>query len=436
MYLPIKFDLTSQRSYTLTSYSKSVLSNIKTNFEIEYYFSEELVLESNIVPQIIYFLKQIESNSEAKIRYISSKDSEFDKGLVKYQPENIGEKDLYNFITIRIGDKYKTIPSIPIAETIEFEVIRVINYLVSGKLKQIGILVGNDEITKNNFNNLYSTLQSHFYVEFLEIDAEIPEYIDSIIVIGHYALTNNHIHNIEHFLSHGKSMFFAGNGLSTNEGLQYRETPMLSLLREMGLVVEPYLIGSNNSIDYIEDDGSITKYPLNIITYPNRTLKNNTIINPFTGFSGLHTSPIMIKNGDFNYLLKSSKDSWLVDSITGLDGVPESSYNIAVSGVTNIFTKPSRIVALGNNLSLTDFGTNYDFIVRSMYYLVSKEDLLTLRHKVNWDKSLFKVEDSIIRGTILKIISIILFIYPLITIILLKGVFYIFSKLFRIRFKY
>ena len=135
----------------------------------------------------------------------------------------------------------------------------------------------------------------------------------------------------------------------------------------MGVYPEPFLIGDKNSIN---------SYDLNVITFPNRHLKMNEIINPFTGFTGVYLSPISIKNNMFVPLLKTSQLSWLVDSTTGIDGKPETSFNVAAYGegsFSQFFTshytnKKNNILVLGNSISLTDYLHSinyngvYDFI--------------------------------------------------------------------------
>lgn len=275
-------------------------------------------------------------------------------------------------------------------------------------------------------------LSDHFSVKFLFPGDPISEDLSSLVVIGHYGINKTYAKDIGHYLAHGGNVLIAGNGLPINEGLKFRDTPILEALKGLDILIEPYLIGDNNSFDITEDSGNIIEYPLNVITLPATISNDNVLLYPFTGFVGIYLSPVLSNNNNFSNLLFSSKESWLVDSNTGLDGIPEGRFCSAVYGEGS-FSKyfynedlgnSNRLIVLGNSISLTNYiatlGINngYDFILRSLYKLNGDEDLLRVRHKYNWDSSFFKINNSLYKDSIINTYIIVLFLYSLLILII------------------
>lgn len=433
-FIPGRLDLTSLRSHTLTDYSKNIILTSKSSFELYYYYSSEIKRRSTLPEEIIGLLDQFNQVDGFQTHYISDNDSDFEAAVRKYKPDRYGGSSFYNFIVIKYKDHSKVIPLLPYVETLEFEILKVIHYFLNNGLKSVGIYIGNEEYTEDNFSELSLTLEEHFHTVFLFPGDIIPDYLDGLLVIGHFGINSRYTRDIGHYLSLGGNLILAGNGLPTSHGLIYRETPILEALKDCGIIIEPYLIGDKHSIKVKDNNGHSVEYPLNVITYPNRELKGNSIVDPFTGFTGIYLSPVLALADQFKNILYTSKEAWLVDSITGLDGVPEGEFSVAVYGeghFSESFTgipssAENRLMVLGNSMSLTNYlasidtDNGYDFIIRSLYSIVGYEDLIKIRHKYNWEKTFFKIERSLYRESVLYIIkTMILYIYPLFILIIL-----------------
>lgn len=422
LFIPGSIDLTSLQSHTITKYTKNLINSSNSEFELSYYYSEKLLTSSDMPKQIIHLVNQLNNLKNFKVNVITDKNPSFSEAIRIYQPGSLDDGSIYNFIVIKSKDFFKVIPFIPYVETLEFEISKVLQYFLNNGLKRVGLYIGNEEFTEDNFTALNTALSEHFKTSILFPGDIIPDDLDALFVIGQYGINYTYTSEIGHYLSHGGNLIIGDTGLPTSENLNYRDTPMLEALRSTGIEIEPYIIA---------EKGNTEDYDLNIVTYPNRELKGNSIVLPFTGFLGIYTSPILIKSGNFVNLLYTSKQTWLVDSTTGLEGVPETDFPVAVYGEGNFsesFTgikssEINKLLVIGNSVSFTDYivgvaGDNsFDFIIRSLYTMVGEEDLMTIRHKYNWEKTLIKFERDIYRDSKLFVLKLLILLYPFLILI-------------------
>lgn len=407
-FVGFQTDLTERGRYTLTSYSKSYIEGLDDNITLDLYLAEESRDVSSLVKQ----LHSLESITGS----IIYGDSALYRDAVRlYEPLSTDGEN-YNFIVIQLGQDMIVIPHLIHFDTLEFEILRVLTFLNTGYQKRVGVYIGNSDFKEENFISFRGLLSEHVESDILFPGDPIPTDLYALIVVGHFDINNYYSNEVWSYLESGGNILFALNGVDTRRNLLSRKTPILNKLEELGVVILPYLIGDYRSVGLQESDGTIKEYPLNLQTFPNRDLVENPIVTPFTGLTALHSSPVITDNRNFSTLLYSSKEAWLVDSTTGMDGTPESQYPIAIGGELD---SGSRVVVIGNNLGLTEYNSNQDFFLRSVYYLIGDEELLSVRHKYNWDRSMSKIETSLYRGTLINVVRALILISPIWLLLLL-----------------
>lgn len=428
-FIPFKFDSTLLKSHSIAPYTKEIVQNMDSEIYLSFYYSKDLIKKSSLIKETIFQLEMLNSLEKVHVLYIPDSEDKFKRDIIKYQPIRIEDKDLYSFIVVKYKNRYQVIPGIPYVETLQFEILKVIKYLKDDGLKRVGLYIGNDVFTKENFTVLNSKLKEHFFTTFIFPGESIPENLDTLIVIGHYGINDYYKEEIGHYLADGGNILIAGTGLPTDRNLNFRSTPVLESLESLGVVIEPYLVSDKNN--------NINSYELNVVTRPNRLLTGNSITDPFTGFIGVYLSPVLVKNESFSNLLYTSDLSWLVDSTTGLEGVPEGSFPVAAYGegsfstffTVNSSAKKNRMLVLGNSMSLTNylytlgFESSYDFIIRSVYVLNGDNKLIDVRNRYNLDKSYYKLESNLYRKSILNIVYIFfIIIYPVFVFLLCLSI--------------
>lgn len=427
--IPGSMDMTMLRRYSLTQETIELLDSSEDNISVSYYYSEDLERKSNYVSDIKDYLKLYNRHRHCDVNILTDNVPEFQKYIGLYNPYPL-DNDLYSFLVVENKKGKRIIPIVSYSEELEFNILKALDDIIFGK-KSVVIMPGEEGYTEDSFTMLNQVLSSHFNVSYVFPGDEIPENTSSLILVGHYAVDYNALSQIGDFMSRGGNILIAGTGLPTEEALEYRDTPILDALKYCGVYIEPYLIGDNNNIGLIDDEGRVTPYPLNVVTSPVKG-EYSPVVFPFNGFDALYLSPVNSESINFIPLLQSSNESWLVNIESGINGVPEGSYTAAVLGLGAFAhnfsgeqsSTENRIIVLGNSLSLTDlshsFGIDngYDFVLRSLYFLNGDEDKLYSKDKMLWEKTFYKV-DSSIRFYLTKFLWILfVIIYPVTVLII------------------
>lgn len=417
-FLKVDFDLTYRGSYSINSVTKELIADAKTPINITYYSSSE-------IEEVSQYLELFGRLDNVNYREVGKSDNSFEKAVKSFKPIEIDDTGLYSFIVIEYLTRYRIIPIVSVIESLEFDLLKEFLFLITGELNNVGIIIGNHEYIQDDFSILTEVLEKEFNIEFFDLGSDIPGYIDSIIVIGHKDLDYDHISRIGDFLSDGGSIFIGANGVDVSRNLEEVKSPFLDSLAYSGIFVDPFLIGDNNNVGILDEEGRVTPYPLHVITRPNPVLKTIPLLNPFPNFNAIYLSPVRSTLLGSKDLLVTSDDSWVVNSQSGLDGIPIGSQSGAVYLETDLWKHFSgkdsdvinKIIILGNTRSLTNLSYNlgissgYDFIVRSLYYLLGKEDYISVKYKFNFDNK-YNSEDIIF----FKLFFIL--IYPVIVLIL------------------
>jgi len=395
-------------------------SKLDESIRIEHYFSEELLTYNEGVKESLILLRRFNNLNNIDILTITDRSDDFLKAVKRFKPIKYNNDELYNFIVVKYKEHYQVIPNIPNTGYLQFEIAKVFKYLIDGGLKKVGLYIGNEEYSEDNFSVLYSKLKEDFNVLYIFPGDSIPHDVDTLVILGQFGINDYYTQEIGHYLAHGGNILFAVNGLKTSNNLQRVDTSILGSLKELGVYPEPYLVA---------DIRGINDYVLNIEAIPNRSLTGNQIVDPFSGFVGVHTSPVHYNNNLYKPLLFSSQLSWLVDSSTGIDGSPESSFPLAVYGesaISKYFTdsyseKINRFLVVGSSMSFTDYlySTNifssYEFIRRAIYVLNGDSNLINVRNKRSREVGYYKIESNLYRNSIISSFRILfIFIYPII----------------------
>lgn len=419
LFNPSRMDLTSRGSYKINNVTLNTISKARVPVNITYYSSGNF-------GQIDSYLELFNRLDNVNYRKIGPEDSTFNSAVKSFKPIEIEDSGVHSFLVIEYLTRFNVIPLVSLIETLEFQLLKELDFLITGNIDSVGILIGDNEYIKDDFSVLQEVIENDFIIEYIKPGHKISDFIDCLIIIGHRDLNYEDIVNIGDYLSNGGSILIAANGVDISNNLNPVDTPLLRGLEEAGIKIEPYLIGDNDNIGIVDEQGRETPYPLNVITKPNMD-NNGAYLSPFPGFNAIYLSPVKTNIDSAWDVLTTSSDSWLVDSKSGLQSNRFGSYSGAIYLETDLWktfagkesNKTNRALILGNTRSLTNLSYNlgisrgYDFIYRSIYYLLDKEDYLEVRHKFDYH------DYNIKTGNELPHIYFHLFIYPVLVVIAL-----------------
>lgn len=419
LFNSFRVDLTSRGSYKINNITLNTISKARVPVNITYYSSGHF-------DQIDSYLEIFNSVENVNYRNVGPEDSTFNKAVKSFKPIEVEDSGVYSFIVIEYLTRYKVIPLVSLIETLEFQLLKELDFLITGNVDSVGILIGDNEYIKDDFSVLHEVLEHDFIIDYINPGSKISNFINCLIVIGHRDLNYEDITLIGDYLSSGGSILIAANGVDITNNLNPVDTPLLRVLKEAGIIIEPYLIGDNDNVGIVDEEGRETPYPLNVITKPNKDI-DGAYLSPFPDFNAIYLSPVKTNIDDAWDVLITSEDSWLVDSKSGLNSNRFGSYSGSIYLETDLWktfagkesNKINRVLILGNTRSLTNLSYNlgisrgYDFIYRSIYYLLDKEDYLGVRHKFDYHDYKIKL------GHDLPNIYFHLLVYPVLIIIVL-----------------
>ena len=154
--LPLGLDLTTQKYFSLRPYTKKVISNLEGQLEIELYLST--IDDTNLTNKVLILINSLRKLNNISVSIAASNTDRFKNAVLEYKPNN---KDS-SFLVVKYNNFYQVIPSVPNFAFLQFEIVKVIEFLVNGGLNRVGIYIGNEDLTEDNFTYLQKTLMEDF----------------------------------------------------------------------------------------------------------------------------------------------------------------------------------------------------------------------------------------------------------------------------------
>lgn len=235
-FINIKIDLTHSRKFSITEYSKKIISSISEPVSITYYLSSSL---KNLYPQVKDVSDYLETFSSASdeisFRIVNPSNQDLQKKLEDYgingQPIRTNSvssstvTNVYSAVVIDYLGMTETIPFVLSAATLEFDLAQKINSLIEEKKPLVQIVCANSLSVENDYSYLFPYLKSLGYIPFV---SELPskasvqnksfsEFTEvPLIVLGCENFTREDTRILEEFLLDGGRAFVATQPYSVN----------------------------------------------------------------------------------------------------------------------------------------------------------------------------------------------------------------------------
>jgi ABC-type uncharacterized transport system involved in gliding motility auxiliary subunit len=360
------------------------------------------------------------------------------------------------------------LPWVISTDTLEYDLTSRIRSMVSDTERRIGVIVGdNFRQWREDFGYLGRTLSDAGYlVRVISPGDEIPDNLPAIFVLGGVEnLDSWALYRIDRYIQQGGRVLFAVKGVfidtpgGTVEARQQEDHGLLQMLASYGVIVRPELVLDRTALTLQYQNrmpsGAIQ---YRIIRYPfwiGITQDNGNLEHPVSaGFSGLDlywSSPlelVPLPQVEAIPLFYSSHEAWLMrgDFYTN----PEMTYYInkdaadtrgtkilgaSLSGEMPSFfqgspkpvregsdeqlpdmpsqTALSRIIVVGdvdfatNMISASNASKNLDFLLRAADWLVSDDDIITIRNRQANAGRLDKITEPEKRASAMRFIQIV-----------------------------
>ncbi|NLK46217.1 MAG: GldG family protein [Treponema sp.] len=425
-----RIDFSKDKVFTLSDYSKNLLSNVSEKVQITYYVSDKL---SSLYPEardVKDFL--IEYTSKSKLVSVSIQDPQktgleqklLSLGIEAQQIQTSTATEtsfvsVYSAIVLEYRGKIEMIPFVVSTAGLEFELTSMLQFLIDNITRKVQILVGNDFTLDNDYIYLVPWLESAgflctqvFQTELAKLDYSIP-----LLVLGSKNLKADDIFEIENFIMQGGNAAFCVSKNNVNIYTDWTAQPdtntlLTDLLDYWGISIQNQLVLDiiNYRIEMQSDKqdsrNEYINYPFWIVT-GRHSLNFENILS--FGYSGLETywaNPIeLFEDSNLNKItpiLKTSTKASLMSEpfdtdpfrnktrifedkaqyilAATLQGKVKGYYTTAESPNVKIFVladqyAPSRMIEYTNSPH------NMDFFVSVLLWLSNEDNLLQIKNK-------------------------------------------------------
>lgn len=354
----LRFDLTSQKTFSISKASKDAVKNIDSPLSVKIFFSKNLPAPYNTVEQYLtdimaeyksnaseYFSYQVFDMRKPENKKIAS---EFGLGPVQIdtlESTGFSSKIAWMGLAITYGDYIATLDSLKTTTDLEYKITTTISKIMvaqntnSEMLFEVGYIKGHGEnelysnqyaqsyaeIGSGNFKNMLSDI---YTVKEINLAAEeIPDSIKAIIVNSPKSeIPEEELFKIDQFIMNGGNAVFFVNPLE--EFIPDQNSYPVYLPNESGIIpfLENYGIKVNQS--YVMDEKcytqSIPNFGKQILSWApvvekNSLAKNNPVTQNLGGLIFFENGPIDCTKAEENenlkttVLAKSSPNSWTMN---------------------------------------------------------------------------------------------------------------------------
>ncbi len=449
-----RLDFSKNKTFSLSQYTKTLLSNIDTQVKITYYRSNSL---ARIYPQVrdVSDYLNTYSSQNKKISFLivdPEKDSKTSQMLEEYgitsQPfvnatKNSTEyTNVYSAIVIEYKGNYEVIPFLISTDTIEYDLDGRINHLVNNKSRTVNIVIGNGLSFSEDYSYLVPWLNSQGFIcnpLFIE-DSYFVESLDAssgpLLVIGDSKMNIEAAAAIENYilLEKGNAIFTVspfdcdifGNW---NLSLNYTNH-IIDMLENWGINFSNRIVGdiscSRITMSSSETDqqtgveGSIytrvLNYPLWINVLPQQNTKQGI---------NLSWVPELIVSGNAKPYLYSSTASWTYEinpeypdklietnpfileengyTMDNTNKILAAKIEGSLTGLYNLYScENSNIVVIPDQYFLHSLMTGYTGETKNFYFITNtllkmneEFELAEIQDKTTKNTSLFKISDEV-----------------------------------------
>jgi len=375
---------------------------------------------------------------------------------------------VYSGIVIEYLDKTETLPWVLSTDTLEYDLTSRIRSMVMDTERRIGVIVG-DSFRQwgEDFGYLNRSLaEAGYRVRLIPAGDEIPDSLPAIFVFGGSEdLDEWALYRIDRFIQQGGKVLFAVKGVyvdtlnGTIEARKQEDKGLLDMIASYGVTIRQELALDRNalSLQYQMRMPSgaiqyrIVRYPLWIGVLADNGNSEHPISARFQGLDLYWASPLELHPTDQIEavpLFTSTNNAWSLKSAFYTS--PEASYlfdtdaaetrgakilGASLSGQFTSFFKdapkpvregsqeelpdmprqanPSRIIVVGdtdfatNIINATNARHNLDFLLRAADWLVSDDDIISIRNKQPQTGRLDRIVDSDKRSSAMRFAQIV-----------------------------
>ncbi|TCW60840.1 Gldg family protein [Treponema sp. J25] len=415
--LYVRWDITKNKSYTLSKVSRELYKEIPERVTITYYISDKLKAIHPIPQEIIDLLREYANHSRGRIRLVVQDPVKAGTAAVAeqlgVQPQQIQtvEQDqasvamVYTGIVVEYLGKTEVMPVVFSLDTLEYDLTSRIRALVSQQERTLGVLIGDSgKLWSRDFGLLDKALTGAGYkIRQVYPGEEIPTNIVALFVIGGVEqLEDWDLYRIDYYLQQGGKVLFAVDGVmvDTQTGMYAtarQDKGLLAMLSHYGVTVEKALLLDKACLTIPYQIRSYTgavqfkllRYPHWVTILAENGNKSHPVTANFQGIDLYWPSPLTLQAPSgiiATSLCSSSSEAWKMTKeftvnpemdylFTTEQGTTKGQYTVAATlegTFPSYFKGKPKPVRSGSSLTLPDLPENPK---AGRVFVVGDEDL-------------------------------------------------------------
>ena len=427
-----RFDLTSQKAFSLSKASKDVVKHIESPLSVKVFFTKNLPAPYNNVEQYLTdILSEYKSNSSKYFSYqifdMSKQENQEQAHNLGIYPVQIDQVETSGFsskiawmgLAITYGDYIAAIDSLKTTKDIEYKITTTISKIInaqdnkSQQLFEVGYITGHgehalranqyaqnfSELGCEGFRNLLSDIYSIKEINLSEKD--IPSSLKAVIINGPTVpFTDEEAQKLSSFISKGGNVLFFIDPLKElpaepNSMPQYtaNHTGLEEILDGFGIRIEPQFIFDDKCVIQYQNTGKQI-FNWAPIVDKNQVAKKHPVTKNLGGIIFYTMGPVTVdesKAKNCTVLAKTSDKSWsTADNIIlypGYVNPPSDSAEFEAKNIAVAVEHPSKIVVVSSSVITTDILIHSEdsaielFVKNAVDFVNDNDDFCEMRTK-------------------------------------------------------
>ena len=473
------FDTTKNKVYSVSKYSKELLSKTDETLSVTYYLSPKLKTYYPQVKNICDYLERFCSFSNNVYLSVKNPDDEeknrlyaygvYGEELNPYSDKNTSGEKVYSCIVLNYKGKNRIIPFILRLELLEFELDSNLSLLVNNSVRKVCVLSGLDYSFDDELSYVIPYLESQgFSVEvrtlpFTYNDTEVP-----LFVCGTQNFSRSDCIRFENFILEGGKAFVAAQpytvALEGNWSVEEKKNYFARSLNTFGMYFNEGLVCDlqNFTLSMYNDSDSTGKsvapntekvaYPFWPVISSKTNTENKNIVNGLTLFwpssLTLDNEVSLMEGFTVKADLYTSNESWRNKKIEGVYNTNPFTCEKNNSGYSkqliscrleknnelrlylycNQYAFTKTLVSFSSSQASLDL-RSFSFLEDILLELNNECELVSVKNKNKFDTSLYKVDSGEFYSKA-KSVLLLCILIPLLFYVVLYLVFYLKRKIF------
>ncbi|MBI4834667.1 MAG: Gldg family protein [Planctomycetes bacterium] len=256
-----RWDLTENKSYSVTSSTRNVLKRLDDIVSIKVYCSKKLPTQlEQVAGEIRDTLNEYQAyaGSKLQVEWIDPAENKDEEqkvqrlGIPQLQASII-EQDKRELVNIYMGigifyaDRKEILPAVTSVANLEYDLTSSILKVLKGKLKKLCFLTGHGEHTiSSDYSTVKQSLEKNYEITTVDTSdgTKIPDDVETLIIAGPNELSDRDKYEIDQFLMQGKNVFFLIDSVNVSTEV-FMALPKSHKLNDL---LENYGVRLNNNL--------------------------------------------------------------------------------------------------------------------------------------------------------------------------------------------